>query len=180
MKAITGDTPGIDPVWVYKMAWPGSLVYKMPWPVTRILINQGSWSGHFINQNWVNSWGIPGDSLVFPCVAHVPSWCILSVFSVFMSFLAPCKMAWPGSLVYKMLWPVTRILTNQGSWSGHFINPNWVNSWGIPGDSLVFSLYSQCEEKLTGRRVRRRNTWKQSWSRNRRKHFAYPWVIILA
>ena len=157
MQAITGDTPGIDPVWVYKtawpgslvykMPWPGSLVYKMPWPVTRILTNQGSWSGHFINPNSVNSRGIPGDSLVFPCIAHVPSsiprpfgdsiqfhWCfgafyLFSVFSCLFWFILGCKMAWPGSLVYKMPWPVTRILTNQGSWSGHFINPSCINSW---------------------------------------------------
>ena len=36
------------------------------------------------------------------------------------------------------------------------------------------------EEKGTGKRPRKRNTWKLSWSRKRRKHFAYPWMIIIA
>ena len=36
------------------------------------------------------------------------------------------------------------------------------------------------EEKGTGKWPRKRNTWELSWSRKRRKHFAYPWMIIIA
>ena len=46
-KGITGDTPGIDRVWVYKMPRPRSLVCKDPGHRSGHFINQGSWSGHF-------------------------------------------------------------------------------------------------------------------------------------
>ncbi len=44
-------------------------------------------------------------------------------------------------------------------------------------EQRFFLKWKGYEEKGTIKRAHKRNTWKFSWLRKRRKHFAYPWMI---
>ena len=50
-KGITGDIPGIDRVWVYKMPRPRPLVCKDNGHRSGHFMNQGSCSGHFTTKD---------------------------------------------------------------------------------------------------------------------------------